>query len=403
MDRLPAVTPEQLGQLQQQLHALQAENQQLRQHLEQLSQQQQTRTDRRNKVVKGSGKLLIPLLDRHKVVRSFGKLAETAGNFAGPKEQWPTRDDVLGDARLFLESMVRFAVRRRTLLLVLALLGAIIPGIQIWLVVQQNEIISNQNDLVEEQKKLSEIQIYDVVSRSMTEGDRNAKLITSALLSRADSEFLTRVIHEAFDPSLTGSFGSSSYNASTRRLEDAAFRGYLARAAVRGVRRRAVDEPVEVIAEAALPMLQRVLRDSALRVPEVLRLGKGPGNQEKQGAALDEEVEGYLLRVGESIQLYTRLARATGENAALAEDLRPLLKRIEWDGLADNRFRRAQALALELILLDLATQPEPGASFEIETGDLSRKDALAKGMQALRELLGEEGVNWTALAKEVGA
>jgi len=386
------------------MHALQVENQQLRHQLEQLAQQQQTRADRRTKVVKGGGRLLIPLLDRHKVVRSFGKLAETASNFTGPREQWPTRDDVLGDARLFLESMVRFGVRRRTLLMVLALLGAIIPGIQIWLVVQQNEIISNQNDLVEEQKKLSEIQIYDVVSRSMTEGDRNAKLITSALLSRADSEFLTRVIQEAFDPSLTGSFGSSSYNASSRRLEDAAFRGYLARAAVRGVRRRAVDEPVDAVAEAAIPMLQRILRDSALRVPEVLRLGKGtPTNQEEEGAALDEEVEGYLLRVGESIQLYGRLARATGKSDALAEDLRPLLKRIEWDGLVDNRFRRAQALALEMIVLDLAMQPEPGASFEVQTGELSRKDALAKGIQALRELLGEDGVNWAALAKEVGA
>ena len=182
-DRLPRVTPEEIGQLQQQLHAVQVENEQLRQQLGQYAQQKQNRADRRNKVVRGGGRLLIPLLDRQKVVRSFGSLAETAADFSGPRDDWPARDRLLDDVRRFLEALVRFAVRRRMLLLVFSIIASMIPMIQIWLVVQQNEIIRNQNEFFE-------IQVYDIVARSMTQGDRNARLMTGALLSRAEPAFL---------------------------------------------------------------------------------------------------------------------------------------------------------------------------------------------------------------------
>src|SRR5262245_16728018 len=136
--------------LQQQLYALQAENHALRQELARQAQAQQAAADRRAAVLRGGGRLLIPLLDRQKVVRSFGKLVETTGNFTGPREQWPTRDQVITDARSFLESLVRFAIRRRMLLLVFALFGAVIPAIQIWLVIQQNSIIDQQTRIIEE-------------------------------------------------------------------------------------------------------------------------------------------------------------------------------------------------------------------------------------------------------------
>lgn len=398
------MTPEQLGQLQQQLYALQAENEQLRQQVAHLTQQQQVWSKRRGQVVRGGGRLLLPLLDRSKVVRSFGKLAETAGGFTGPREQWPTRDALQGDAQLFLESLVRFAVRRRTLLMLLALLGAVIPGIQIWLVVQQNEIIQNQNEIVREQKDLSEVQVYDIVSRSMTEGDRNAKLMTGALLSRVEPEFLASVVEEAFDPDLAGRYRSSSVNAARSRLEDAAFRGHLARAAVRSIHRRAATERLGALAEQALPHLHLVLLDAQGRVPEVLRLGKEQraGERSRADEALDEEVEGYLVRVGEATRMYARLARASGRQGELADDLRPLLRRIDWGGLADNRFGRAHALTLELLLIDLAVEPPPASPLDADPGqaDLSREDARSKGVAALREAIGDEGMDWAALARE---
>lgn len=397
--RLPRVTPEQLGQLQQQLYALQAENEQLRQQLAQLTHQQQARSERRDQVVLGSGRLLIPLLDRHKVVRSFGKLAETAGGFTGPPEQWPTREALQGDARRFLEALVRFAVRRRTLLMVLALLGAIIPAIQIWLVVQQNEIIKNQNEIVREQKELSQVQVYDIVSRSMTEGDRNAKLMTGALLSRADPEFLARVVEEAFDPDLVGSYRDSSVTAARSRLKDAAFRGHLARAAARGIYRRAQAEEAQALAEQALPNLRLILQDAQTRVPEVIRLGKGEGGT--AGADLDEEVEGYLIGVGEAVRIYARLARISGQREQWLEDLRPQLRRIDWSSLAGNRFQKAHALALELLLVDLALEPSPADKPVVSPKDgMSYEEARARGLEALRAAIGEDGVDWDALARE---
>jgi hypothetical protein len=401
------VTPEELALLQQQLYALQAENHALRQELARIAAQQQASAERRAQVLRGGGRLLIPLLDRQKVVRSFGKLVETTGNFTGPREQWPTRDQVLGDARLFLESLVRFAIRRRMLLLVFALLGAVIPAIQIWLVVQQNEIIGAQTKIIEEQRKHSEIQVFDVVSRSMTEGDRNAKLMTGALLSRSDPEFLAGVIDEAFDPELAGVYRSEAVNDATRRLEDAAFRGHLIRAAVRGIHRRLKNAPEAELAgvsEQVMPTLRRIMQDAELRVPEVLRLGEGGGAGSGDGA-LDEQVEGYLAQVGWAMRLYARLARVQGHTEPMLEDVRRLLARIKWSRLGECRFASAQANAVRELLAELALEPGPrdGLSTDWAAAGTTPEDAYAKGLAGLRQALGEGGIEWDALARQVGS
>jgi hypothetical protein len=407
VDRLPRVTPEELASLHQQLYGLQAENHALRQELARLQQAvqaQQVAADRRAQVLRGGGRLLIPLLDRQKVVRSFGKLVETTGNFTGPREQWPTRDQVITDARTFLESCVRFAVRRRTLLLIFALFGAVIPGIQIWLVVQQNEIIGQQTEIIEEQRKHSEIQVFDVVARSMTEGDRNAKLMTGALLSRSDPAFLAGVIDEAFDPELAGTYRTEAVNASTRRLEDAAFRGHLIRAAVRGIHRRLVatsDEQLATAAEQALPSLRRIMQDAELRVPEVLRLGSEGGTSD---GALDEQVDGYVAQVGWAMRLYVRLARAQGQTGPMYDDLGQLLRRVKWSRLGESRFASAQASALRELLVELALEPGPRAELTTDwtTAGSTPEDAYAKGLAALRGAVGEEGIEWDALTEQVG-
>jgi hypothetical protein len=399
------VTPEEIALLHQQLYALQAENHALRQELARQAHQQQAAAERRAQVLRGGGRLLIPLLDRHKVVRSFGKLVETAGSFTGAREQWPSRDQVITDARLFLESMVRFAVRRRTLLLVFALLGAVVPAIQIWLVVQQNRIIDAQTKIVEEQRKHSEIQVFDVVSRSMTEGDRNAKLMTGALLSRADPAFLAGVIEEAFDPELAGVYRTDEVNASARRLEDAAFRGYLARAAVRGIHRRIAAEPEDAAvaaAEQVVPTLQRIVADAKLRVPEVLRLGES--SQARDGA-LDEQVEGYLAQVGNAVRLYARLARLQGRTGPMLEDLRQLLERVAWSRLSESRFAKAQVHAMQALLVELALEPgvRDGLDPDWTKASMTPDEAYAKGLAVLREALGEDGIDWAAMTQQVSS
>ncbi len=397
------MTPEELAYLQQQLYALQAENQGLRQELARIQQAQQASADRRAAVLRGGGRLLIPLLDRQKVVRSFGKLVETTGGFTGPREQWPTRDQVLGDARVFLESCVRFAIRRRTVMWILALFGAVIPAIQIYLVVQQNEIIGQQTRIIEEQRKHSEIQVFDVVSRSMTEGDRNAKLITGALLSRSDPGFMAGVIDEAFDPDLAGAYRPEVANASARRLEDAAFRGHLIRAAVRGIHRGLVAAPEDetaAFAERSLATLHRIMQDAQLRVPEVLRLGADGGTVD---GALDEQVEGYLTQVGWALRMLARLARAQGRPEAIHDDLRQLMMRVKWSRLDESRYARAQVRALQELLVELALAPGPRDALLTDWGSAGTtpEEAYAKGLAALRQAVGEEGVEWDAVAKQV--
>lgn len=404
-DRLPRVTPEELALLQQQLYALQAENHALRQELARQAQVQQAAAERRAQVLRGGGRLLIPLLDRQKVVRSFGKLVETTGSFTGPRELWPTRDQVITDARAFLESLVRFAIRRRMLILVFALLGSAIPLIQIWLVIQQNRIIESQTEIIEEQRKHSEIQVFDVVARSMTEGDRNAKLMTSALLSRADPAFLDGVIDEAFDPELAGVYRPDELNAATRRLEDAAFRGHLVRAAVRGTHRRlaaASEDEAATMAEHALPTLHRIMQDAELRVPEVLRLG---ASREAVDGALDEQVEGYLAQVGWAMRLYARLARAQGETGRMHDDLRQLLRRVEWSRLGESRFASAQTSAVQQLLFELALTPglRDGLDTDWAAAGTTPEAAIGQGLAALRQALGDEGIEWDALGKQVGS
>ena len=85
------MSQEQIASLQQQVQALQGENQQLRHELDQIRQRGEVVAQVRKQVVRGGGRLLIPLLDREKVVRSFGKMAETMSRGGCHCCYWPSR------------------------------------------------------------------------------------------------------------------------------------------------------------------------------------------------------------------------------------------------------------------------------------------------------------------------
>ena len=176
----------------QQVQILLEENRALRDELARIEERAEAAKQAKARLMRGGLRVLLPLLDRQKVARNFAKLTGTVSDFAGPRSRWPSREQVLADAREFMTSCVRFVIRRRLFLLVFTLIAAAVPAFQLWLVVQQNDIIENQN-------KFFEIQVYDIVSRSMTEGDRNARQMTSALLANAELEFLQGVVEEAFD------------------------------------------------------------------------------------------------------------------------------------------------------------------------------------------------------------
>lgn len=383
------LTPQDIAQLQQQVQALYADNEALRAELLRLHQREEASAALRAALLRGGGRLLVPLLDRAHVVRSFAKLAETTSEFAGPTDRWPARERILQDARSFLESCVRFAVRRRTFLLVFSLLASAIPIVQVWLVMQQNEIIANQTEL-------AEVQVYDLVARSMTEGDRNARLMTGALLSRSEPEFLAGVVDEAFNPDLASVYRPEGVSAAERRLEDAAFRGHLVRAVVRGIEHRVDERSPKELWSVAQPMLRRILVDAETRVASVLRLGEGAAPSD---AGVAEQVDGYLVQVGAAIRLYGRLAREVDETDAFFADVRPWLARTAEAKLAGNRFEEAQRFALETVLLELAVSPALGDPIPSAGDDPS--STLRAGLDVLRQAIGGDDVDWDRLAQEV--
>ena len=339
--------------------------------------------------VKTGGRWLLPLLDRSKVVRSFGELAETVGRMTGPREHWPSRDDILDRARLFMEACVRFTVRRRTTFWLFSVVAASIPFLQLWLVVQQNEIISNQNEFFE-------IQVHDVVSRSMTEGDRNARLMTGALLSRANLTFLSDVIDEAFDPELAGVYSANGTKAAKRRLEDAAFRGFLIRAVSRGVLLRA-DEDVDELAEVSQPMMHRIMVDAADRVPMLLRFGEGSTELDPE---LAEQAANYLYQLGAMIRTYGRLARSADLEGAFADDLRPLLRRTSSLQLEGNQFANAYGFSMDAVVLDASADLALGDA-EIDWAERDVDAARKQGIETLKGTLGSEGVDWDAFERQL--
>ncbi|MFW6051544.1 MAG: hypothetical protein ACODAU_10235 [Myxococcota bacterium] len=376
------------------LRALQEENRRLRQRLAAIEAREQAGKDARARLMRGGWRLLLPIFDRQRVVRSFGQLAETAGDFTGPQERWPTRERLLGDTKVFLESVVRFMVRRRLVLMFFSLLAAAIPLMQVWLIVQQNRIIENQNEFFE-------IQVYDVLARSMTEGDRNARSMTGALLAHADLDFLEGVVEEVFDPGLSGIYRAESVNAANRRLEDAAFRGHLVRAVARGIAQhgREGDDPDALLARAR-PMLRQVLVDAADRLPQVLRLGR---QEAEVPGPLGEQVDHYIAQVGELLRVYGRLARSAGELEPFHDDIRPLVARLAGRrAVEESRFASTYRAVMQDFLFEVAVGPELGdPPVDLQAAGRSPERALKEGLDRLRSALGSEGIQWRLLEGQV--
>lgn len=380
------------------VEALERENASLRSKVEELTTREAKVNQARATLMRGGFRLLVPLFDRNKVVRSFSKLVETVSEFSGPRESWPSREQVLADTRIFLETVVRFIIRQRVFLVLFGLIGSAIPAVQVWLVIQQNEIINNQS-------KFAEIQVYDIVARSMTEGDRNARLMTGALLANADPAFLSNVVRESFDPSLAGVYRAEGVNAKQRRLDDAAYRGHLIRAVVRSVtseRAKASDKATYGLAK---PMLQWIVVDAAARMPEVLRLGRVGGEDETSADRNDgdryEQVDHYLVQVGAAVREFGRLARASGDLQTFGAQLAPLFARLaQRSSDGDNRFATVYRALLQDILFDMASSAVPGdppPSLQRAGGDV--KTAASKGAAELKRVVGDS-VNWDSIVKQ---
>lgn len=374
--------------LEDEVESLRRENRMLRERLEGIQAREGKAKAAKKRLMKGSFALLVPLFDRQRVVRSFGKLTETVSGYSGAPSEWPTRDEVLVDTRDFMESVVRFMIRRRTIVLIFSLLATAIPAIQIWLVVKQNEIIENQNTF-------AKTQVFDVVSRSMTEGDRNAKVMTGALLARSDVQFLKDVIYEAFDPEEVLYRKEDLQEAADRRAEDTAFRGNLIRAAVRAVElQHEAGHPADELMSELQPTIQRILADAQFRIVEIIRAGRGV-NQLKP--ALVEEVDNYIAQVGALIRVYGRLARSADEAKAFTRDIQPLLGRLSrLRSLQESIFKTTYVPVMESVLFEFADEPDLDHG-RFDLGDRNPRDVLEQAFKRMEKIYERQEVDVASL------
>jgi hypothetical protein len=379
--------------LETELEDLRQENRLLHERLEDIEKRSERAQKVRWTLLRGGFRLLLPLLDRQKVVRSFGALAETVSAYSGERSQWPSRDEVLLKTRGFLESIVRFLIRRHTVVLLFSLLATVVPGLQIWLFFQQNEIIENQT-------RFAEVQLFDVVARSMTEGDRNARTITGALLANASLDFLHNVVTEAFDPGSFSLYRREGLQAAARRAQDTGFRGNLIRGVVRVVDKRLeTGESPSALLTKVRPMFVKVLQDSEYRLPEVVRTGRD--DTDVQGPLI-EEVDAYIGQTGALLKKYGRLARSAGRSAEYYADVRPLLARMsKMSSSKDSVFASTYRVVMEDFLLEVADESSL-SSGPIRLENRDPKAVVKGGIDKLEAIYGPTALDWPRFRQQVG-
>lgn len=376
----------------EEIRQLRKENEFLRERLEGIEQRVEVAQRARKRLLKGGFRVLVPLLDRQKVVRNFGAMVETVSAYSGPPSGWPSRDEVLASTREFMESVARFMIRRRLFLLIFSLIASAIPGIQIWLVFQQNEIIQNQNEF-------QKVQVFDIVSRSMTEGDRNARVMTGALLANAELGFLKSVLREAFDPSALSVYRREGLDASARRAKDTAFRGNLIRAAVRSAEKQLADgaEPKHILRELR-PVYLQILTDSEYRLAEVIRTGRG---ETQLSGELLEDVDMYIAQVGELLKVYGRVARSAGEPSGYYEDVRGLLVRMSrLSSVSDSTFAGTYRIVMQDFLFEVADELRLDSG-PFQLGERDPDAVLREGIARLQKVYGTDALDWKQFKSQV--
>lgn len=372
----------------EEFESLRRENRELRARLDRIESQREAKKELKKKGLRISWGVLVPLLDRQRVVRSFGELSNQVIRLADPTDQ-PEKREVAESAKEFLSCCVRFAIRRRLFFMIVGLLAAAVPAIQLWLVMQQNQIIEKQNEFFE-------IQLYDQVAESMSEqaGEEKRK-ITGLLLANADPTFLYSVVLEVFDPSVGHVLQADNLRAPN--LEAIRYRGPLLRSLARGLVLQRADREHEQIYEQARPGLEMVYRDAAERVRRLLRW-----NRFNLEAKVDDDAHYYLAQLGHVLRVHSRLARSVGKLDEFYADSAPLFVELVRLRTGTSPLDKTLTFALEDFLVDLGHAPEFGES-NPSVGDKDLEVLKAEGLKQLKSGLQKLNVDVAPLGAFVGA
>lgn len=364
--------------------ALRREVQALRKEVERYRNAEAKSAERKKRIIKTAGSMILPVFDRQRVVRSFMALVETVAGFAGPRESWPTRDDVIADAKLFALAFMRFVVKRRIFMFAFSLLAFSVPGLQLYVALKQNEIIENQN-------KYFNIQVYDTVTRAITGGDTTAKQITTALLAREDFDLLNGIIGQVFATEASGAFTAQDATRSQPlMLREAAARGHLIAALVPAIDRRGHEVGAKRVWVELEPTFKSVMADASYRVPQILRMSDG-----NDDPTLTQETLRYVFNLGLVIRKTWSAAVSAGTEQRFYALSSPFFNAVmAARPRMESPFVTVFVSAMQEVLVDLAQRPELGDPPQV-MGDDKIQQLLGKGFQALRTgLQAKPSANW---------
>lgn len=359
------------------IEQLRRENLALKAELKKLHEAEQRAKTRRLKVLKEGGRLFLPMFDRKRVVRNFVDLVETASGYAGPQESWPARDELLEKAKAFALSCMRFAIRRRMLMVMFSLVAFAVPAMQLYAMIQQNRIIENQN-------KYFNIQVYDTVARSITGGDLTAKQITTALLAREDFGLINGMIQQVFSSDAGGAF--TAQDAAAVRplvLRESAARGHLIAAMTASLERNATPAEAARLWDELKPTLAWVVYDAAYRVPLLLRTAADTTELEP---AVVQECLRYVFNVGALLRKTWAIAAHTHNEAAYFATVSPFVTRMgQSRGTSGDAFGTVLTSTAQEWLIDLVAPPVLGAADSAATQNPAEINSqLARGFELLR-------------------
>ena len=383
--------------------ALRAENAKLQAELQQIHDARAAGGKVAKGAATGAAKLLLPALDRYRIVRSFEALTRSVTAYAGPREAWPGSSEVADKASEFALACLRFAIRRRLFMALISVIAFSVTLSQVVLVYQQNRIIDNQN-------KYLDIQVYDTIASSLTGRDATGRYITSALLAGVDFALLNSMIQSVF---ATDNFGGSG---GSLLLRETAARGHLMAAFGKALDRRAEHgsnrdgvigrladvldrgewvRAVQRIHDDIQPTFGAMLADAQMRVPRLLQ---SPADGRLSDRSLREECEHYFTHLNALLRRILAIHVVLQREDRFFEAVAPLFRRVAEIGAHDDlrspfvtTFRRN----VHELIIDVHRKPAfGGPALPPPDGARVRSD-LSQGFTTLSAAVGRhEQVEW---------
>jgi hypothetical protein len=374
------------------IEELRRENRELRAQLERMVADERRARERHRFVLKRGGSLLVPLVDRQRVVRNFVAMVQEFSAYTGPRDGWPKRDIALAAAEAFAVSLLRFFIRRRFFYLLLSVAALAIPVMQVALLLQQNKLVDLQNRLIA-------IQADDIVARGVTTDNLVTNQINGALLAGRNFEELSRMLRRIFGADMGDLPSLGSTEGKTLYLKNTAGRAHLLLALAEALKAPVSEQPLRpedvwrILTDARDGALGPVLEDADDRLFVALPSPKAAFGS----ATVEEECQRYIIGLSYLLRWAFSLAVTVGERDQFFTFVAPFFERVSRVRVpVEAPLRPVFAQMFQNLLVDIALEPKYGAP---EAQVPKNVDAvIAQGLARLQAGLGPRArVQWPQL------